>query len=69
MVTPVINLKGSAKVWLKSGEQKSVEFLLTPEDLSLLDIHMERKVEPGRFEVMIGSSCEDIRLRGSFEVK
>jgi beta-glucosidase len=69
VVTPVINLKGFAKVWLKSGEQKSVEFLLTPEDLSLLDIHMERKVEPGRFEVMIGSSCEDIRLRGSFEVK
>jgi beta-glucosidase len=69
VVTPVINLKGFAKVWLKSGEQKSVEFLLTPEDLSLLDIHMERKVEPGRFDVMIGSSCEDIRLQGSFEVK
>jgi beta-glucosidase len=69
VVTPVMDLKGFAKVWLKPGEKKRVEFLLTPEHLSLLDIHMERKVEPGRFDVMIGSSCEDIRLRGSFEVK
>ena len=69
VVTPVMGLKGFAKVWLKPGEKKRVEFLLTPEHLSLLDIRMERKVEPGRFDVMIGSSCEDIRLRGSFEVK
>ena len=69
VVTPVMDLKGFAKVWLKPGEKKRVEFLLTPEHLSLLDIRMERKVEPGRFDVMIGSSCEDIRLRGSFEVK
>jgi beta-glucosidase len=69
VVTPVMDLKGFAKVWLKPGQKKRVEFLLTPEHLSLLDIRMERKVEPGGFDVMIGSSCEDIRLRGSFEVK
>ena len=49
--------------------RERVEFLLTPEDLSLLDANMERKVEPGRFDVMVGSSYEDIRLQGSFEVK
>lgn len=69
VVTPVIQLKGFEKVWLKAGEIKKVDFLLTPEHLSLLDIHMQPKVEPGRFEVMVGSSCEDIRLRGSFEVR
>jgi hypothetical protein len=29
---------------------------------------MEREVEPGTFEIMIGRSCQDIRLKGSFEV-
>jgi beta-glucosidase len=69
VVTPIMELKGFEKVWLRPGEKKRIEFVLTPEHLSLLDSHMERKVEPGTFDVMLGSSCEDIRLRGSFEVK
>jgi beta-glucosidase len=69
VVTPIIELKGFEKVRLQPGEKRRVDFLLTPEDLSLLDMQMQRKVEPGEFQVMVGSSCEDIRLRGSFEVK
>jgi hypothetical protein len=30
---------------------------------------MERRVEPGTINVMVGSSSEQIRLRGSFEVR
>jgi beta-glucosidase len=45
-----------------------VKFQLTPYDLSLLNMSMERKVEAGAFDVMIGRSCKDIRLQGSFEV-
>ena len=42
---------------------------LHPEDLSLLDRDMNFVVEPGTFEVMIGSSSNDIRLKGEILVK
>ncbi|HUU28693.1 MAG TPA: glycoside hydrolase family 3 N-terminal domain-containing protein [archaeon] len=67
--TPVKELKGFRKIALGPGEKKTVEFTLTPDHLSLLDRHLERLVEPGTFEVMIGSSSKDIRLRGSFEIR
>ncbi len=69
VTTPVKELKEFEKVTLESGEKKRVTFQLTSEDLCLLDRHMEWKVEPGTFEVMVGSSSQDIRLRGKFEVK
>jgi beta-glucosidase len=66
--TPVKQLKGFAKVSLKPGEMKTVRFILTPDDLSLLDRSLKRVVEPGTFKVMVGHSSEDIRLTGEFEV-
>ncbi len=66
--TPVRELKGFDKVWLNPGESKRVEFTLSFEHLFLYDRHMERVVEPGRFEVMIGSSCNDIRLHDAFVI-
>ena len=51
------------------GEKKTVQFTLTPDDLALYDQSMVRRAEPGVFNVMLGSSSEQIRLRGSFEVK
>ncbi|MFC1557928.1 glycoside hydrolase family 3 C-terminal domain-containing protein [candidate division KSB1 bacterium] len=67
--TPVKELKGFEKVILKPGEMKTVTFTLTPEHLALLDRNTEWKVEPGVFDVMVGSSSKDIKLKGSFEVK
>jgi beta-glucosidase len=63
VTTPVMALKGFAKVYLKAGETKQVEMKLTPEHLSLLNVDMKRVVEPGEFELMVGSSSADIRLR------
>jgi beta-glucosidase len=37
--------------------------ILTPEHLSLLNIDMQRVTEPGEFDVMVGSSSADIRLK------
>jgi len=50
------------------GEKKSVEFVLKPDDLALFDRHMERVVEPGEFEVMVGSSSRAIHLNARFLV-
>jgi beta-glucosidase len=69
VTTPVKELKGFEKISLEPGEKKTVHLQLSPEDLSLLDRNMNLIVEPGTFEVMVGSSSRDIKLKGEFEVK
>jgi len=65
---PVKELKGFKRLTLQPGEEKEVIFTLFPEQLAFYDEFMRLIVEPGVFEVMIGSSSEDIRLSGEFEV-
>jgi beta-glucosidase len=65
---PVTELKGFEKIALNPGESKSVDFELTPEELSMLDRKMARVVEPGMFRVMVGKSAKDIKFTGEFEV-
>jgi len=67
--TPEKQLKGFAKIFVKAGETKTVMLKLTPEHLSLINAKMKRVVEPGEFEVMIGTSSEDIKLRKVFVAK
>ena len=66
--TPVKELRGFAKVWLKPGESTDVHFALGPRDLSLIDRHLERVVEPGEFKVLVGHSSDEIVLQGSFRI-
>ena len=54
VTTPVRALKRFEKIGLKPGEKKTVSFVLTPDDLALLDQNMNWVVEPGTFEVMAG---------------
>jgi len=68
VVTPVKQLRGFEKIPLRPGEKKTVSFVLTPEHLALLDRHLEWVVEPGTFQVMVGHSSKDIRLKDTFEV-
>ena len=65
---PVEQLRGFAKLALAPGEAKTCRFKLTPDDLALYDVDLKRVVEPGQFRVMVGSSSEDIRLKGEFRV-
>lgn len=66
---PVIELKGFEKITLEPGETKTVEFVLDHETLGYYNSKLEFVVEPGTFEIMIGSSSKDIRLRGTLEIK
>jgi beta-glucosidase len=69
VTVPVKELRGFDKVLLKPGEMKTIHFRLTHDDLSLYNKYMDRVVEPGTFEVMVGSSSQDIRAKGKFEIK
>lgn len=57
---PVKELKDFARVALKAGESRKVEFTLTPEKMSYYD-GTQWVAEPGRFEVMVGLSSDDAK--------
>jgi len=59
-------LRGFERITLNAGETKTVNFILNPDDLKLLDKNMKWVIEPGTFEVLIGSSSEDIRVSKKF---
>ena len=63
VTTPAKILKGFKKTDLRPGQVKTITFELGPDELSLVNEDMELVVEPGVFEVMIGS------LEKSFEVR
>jgi beta-glucosidase len=54
---PVKELRGFARVTLKPAEATTVRFTLGPEELSMIDRRMQRMVEPGRFDVLVGTSA------------
>ena len=65
---PVKELKDFRKVLLKAGETKTINFILDNEKLSFYNQNLEWVSEPGDFELMIGASSEDIRLKGAFQL-
>jgi beta-glucosidase len=67
-VRPVKELKDFCKISLKAGETKTIQFIIDKEKLSFYNQKLEWVAEPGDFEVMIGASSRDIRLRGNFEL-
>jgi len=56
---PVKELKGFKKIKLKPDETKTVSLSVLPEHLAFTNIDMNYVVEPGDFEIMIGSSARD----------
>ena len=69
LVRPPKELKGFEKITLAPGEVKMVTFALGPRDLAYYAPHQCAWVsEAGTFEVQVGASSRDIRLRGQFEL-
>ena len=65
---PVKELKGFKRIQLEPGELRHIYFQLDSRQLAFYNENMDLVLEPGKFKVMVGSSCEDIRLSGNFEI-
>lgn len=68
VVRPVKELKDFRKVKLQPSESITIRFIIDKEKLSFYNDKLQWITEPGDFDLMIGSSSADIRLKDSFEL-
>jgi beta-glucosidase len=68
IVRPVMELKDFKKISLKAGETATITFIIDNQKLSFYNQQLQLGAEPGDFELMIGASSRDIRLKGGFEL-
>nr|WP_315210862.1 glycoside hydrolase family 3 N-terminal domain-containing protein [uncultured Flavobacterium sp.] len=68
VVRPIIELKDFQKIKLNAGETKVVKFIIDKEKVSFYNAALQWIAEPGDFDLMIGSSSADIRLKTTFEL-
>jgi len=69
VVTPIRELKRFEKVFIKAGETVNVRFELSMYELALYDVNMKKVVEPGEFELQVGSASDQIKLRKTISCK
>lgn len=60
---PVKELRGFQKVALEAGESQVLTFELNPNEFAFFDIDMTWVVEPGMFDIMVGTSSRDEDLQ------
>lgn len=63
MVRPIKELKGFQKVFIPKGQTKRVEFKLNVKDLGFWNNLMQYVVEPGTFEIMVGTNSEELQKK------
>jgi len=67
---PVRELKGFQRVELAAGETKEVHFTLDRAAMAFYSTAKKDWVtEPGEFEILVGSSSRDLRMKGSFVLR
>jgi beta-glucosidase len=68
LARPVMELKGFQKIFLKKGASTIVKFLISAQQLEMLDGQMQPVIEPGNFRIMIGASSNDLQLKSTLMV-
>ena len=68
VVRPVKELRDFQKVFLKARASQKITFTIDKEKLAFYNAKLEWEPEPGTFEVQLGSSSTDIRLKDNFEL-
>ena len=70
VVRPEKELKAFTKVALQAGEERTVIFQLTKRDFAYYDtFRHDWIVNPGKFEILVGSSSRDLPLRQTIAVE
>lgn len=59
VIQPERQLKQFKKIFLKKGESGVVDFILTDDDLKMLNRDLQWVVEPGEFRIFIGPNVEN----------
>src|SRR6201987_3072438 len=67
-VRPVKELKAFKRVMLQPKQKVAVRFTIPVDMLNFTNRDNRRMVEAGEFEIMVGASSSDIKLRGRVEV-
>ena len=65
---PVKELKAFRRLHLATGERRSVRFVLKVNQCAYLNEAMDLVIEPGRLEIMAGTSSEDLPLRAFLQI-
>lgn len=66
---PIKELKGYKKVMIPAGKSTEITFVITSKDLAFWNKDLVFGTEPGAFDVMIGTSSADIRLKTTIELE
>lgn len=63
-ITPSVRqLKRFKKIELQPGEEKTIKFTLTDEDLSFIGLENKRIIEPGTFKIMVAGLEKEFELK------
>jgi len=65
---PLKQLKGFEKVMIEKGSNKQVIFKIKPSDLAFYRLDKTWGPEAGKFEVFVGTSSDNLALKGTFEL-
>jgi beta-glucosidase len=66
---PIKELKGFKKIHLKAGEQQTVQFVITEEDLKYFNAQLEHVAEPGEFLIHIGTNSKEVQTKSFYYKK